>query len=78
MNAQAGAIRAVNQAPYPGSVDYQKLIGLSQQRQRVFAEAMSAVPARLSLDGVAQLQAYVQNAKRGMKYLPDDTLMPSH
>jgi hypothetical protein len=71
LNTQAEEIRARNPFPRPGAVDYQKLLELSKQRQQVFAEAMSAVPARLSLAGAAKLQAYVQNKKRGMKYLPD-------
>jgi hypothetical protein len=33
---------------------------------------MSALPARLSVDGAAKLRAYVQNQKRGMKYLPEN------
>jgi hypothetical protein len=71
LDAQARPIQARNPFPYPGSVDYQKLLELSLQRQGVFAEAMSAVPARLSVDGAAKLQAHVQNAKQGMKYLPE-------
>jgi hypothetical protein len=35
---------------------------------------MSALPARLSVDGVAKLQAYVQSAKRGMKYVPESPM----
>ncbi len=78
LTAQANAITAVNPRPYPGSVDYQKLLTLSQQRQPVFEQAMSALPARLSSSGLAALQTYVQNAKRGMKYVPDDIVMPSN
>ncbi len=71
-NTQAGAILARNPAPYPGSVDYQALLALSEQRQQAFTTALSAVPARLSTDGAAKLDAHVQNAKRGMKYLPSN------
>jgi len=38
-------------------------------------EALSALPAKLSLAGAAQLQAYVQNQKRGLKYLPDSPML---
>jgi len=72
LNAQGDQIRARNPLPYPGTPDYQQLLDLTQQREPVFAEAMSALPARLSLTGAAQLQAYVQNQKRGMKYHPDN------
>ena len=57
--------------PQPGSVDYNTLLQLGQQKQAVFAEALSAVPARLSSDGVAKLDAYVKQEKRSMKYIPE-------
>jgi hypothetical protein len=72
LNAQASQILARDPLPYAGTPDYQQLVELSKQRQPVFAEAMSALPARLSADGVAKLQAYVQNEKRRMKYLPEN------
>jgi hypothetical protein len=71
LSAQAAQIMARDPLPLPGTPDYQQLVDLSKQRDPVFVEAMSALPARLSADGVAKLQAYVQNAKRGMKYLPE-------
>ena len=71
LNAQANQILARDPLPLAGTPDYQQLVELSKQRQPVFAEAMSALPARLSADGAARLQAYVQNQKRGMKYLPE-------
>ena len=72
LNAQANQILARDPLPLAGTPDYQQLVELSKQRQPVFAEAMSALPARLSVGGLAKLQAYVQNAKRGMKYLPEN------
>jgi hypothetical protein len=72
LNAQANQILARDPMPLAGTPDYQQLVELSKQRQPVFAEAMSALPARLSADGVAKLQAYVQNEKRRMKYLPEN------
>lgn len=76
LNAQASQILARNPIPLPGTPDYQTLVDLSKQREPLFVEAMSAVPARLSADGFTNLQTYIQNAKRGMKYLPDSTPMP--
>jgi predicted lipoprotein len=76
LNAQASQILARNPIPLPGTPDYQSLVDLSKQREPVFVEAMSAVTARLSAEGYAKLQTYIQNAKRRMKYLPDSTPMP--
>lgn len=74
LNAQANQILARDPLPLAGTPDYQQLVDLSKQRQPVFAEAMSALPARLSVDGVAKLQTYVRSVKRGMKYLPESPM----
>jgi hypothetical protein len=71
LNAQANQILARDPLPYAGTPDYQQLADLAKQRGPVFAEAMSALPARLSVDGVSRLETYVQSEKRRMKYLPD-------
>jgi hypothetical protein len=71
LNAQANQILARDPLPQPGTPDYQQLLDLSKQRQPAFAQAMSALPARLSADALAKLDAYVQNEKRRMKYLPE-------
>jgi len=72
LNAQANEILARDPLPYAGTPDYQRLVVLSKQREPVFAQAMSALPARLTADGLAKLQSYVQKVKRGMKYLPEN------
>ncbi len=69
--SQVSAIMARDPIPHPDSADYQELLDLTKQYKGVFGEAMSAVPARLSADGVAMLDAYVKDQKRGMKYIPD-------
>jgi hypothetical protein len=69
LNAQASQILARNPLPFAGTPDYQQLVELNKKRVPVFREAMSAIPARLSLEGAAKFQAYVQNEKRRMKYL---------
>ena len=71
LNVQVTQILARDPLPPAGSPDYQQLAGLAQQRSPVFTEATSALPARLSADGMAKLQAFVQNEKRRMKYHPD-------
>jgi hypothetical protein len=71
LNAQAHQILARDSLPLAGTPDYQQLVELNKKRLPVFQEAMSAVPARLSLEGAAKFQAYVQNEKRRMKYLPE-------
>jgi len=74
LNAQAKLILARDPLPLAGTPDYQRLLELSKQRGPVFAEAMSALPARLSVDGGAKLAAYVQSEKRRMKYLPESPM----
>jgi len=75
LNAHTNLILASDPIPLAGTPDYQKLVDLGKKREPVFTQAMSALPARLSADGAAKLLAYVQNQKRGMKYLPE-TPMP--
>jgi hypothetical protein len=74
LTAQANQILARDPIPFAGTPDYQSLVGLSKQREPVFNQAMSALSARLSADGAAKLQAYVESAKRGMKYLPESPM----
>ncbi len=76
LTTQAMQILTRDPLPFPGTPDYQSLTGLSKQREPIFNQAMSALPARLSADGAARLQAYVESAKRGMKYLPSDDFTP--
>jgi len=71
LRAQATAIMARDPMPHRDSIDYKELLDLTKQFKVVFAEAMSAVPARLSAEGVAKLAAHVKREKRGMKYVPD-------
>jgi hypothetical protein len=71
LQSQASAILATDPLPHPDSTDYQKLLDLDMQGRAAFGEAMSALPARLTADGVAKLDAYVKGEKRRMKYTPD-------
>jgi len=71
LNAQGNQILARNPFPLSGTPDYQNLVQLGQQKDAAIAQAISALPARLSSDGAAKLQSFVQTQKQGMKYLPD-------
>jgi hypothetical protein len=75
-----GDVQFLTSSTYPPAMlfesDRLRLISVLSGGRRaalcaIVGGAMSALPARLSLAGAAQLQAYVQNQKRGMKYLPD-------
>jgi hypothetical protein len=76
LDTQASQIEARDGIVLAGTPDYQTLCALAQQRLPVFQEAMSALPAHLSADGVTNFQAYVQKEKHGMKYLPDSSQTP--
>jgi hypothetical protein len=71
LRAQENAIFAANPVPHPDSTAATQLAGISQQRESVFAEAMSALPARLSASGAAKLHDFIQKQKHGMKVFPD-------
>jgi hypothetical protein len=71
LNAKAQEIRSRNPIIQAGTPDYEQLVELSKQRDPVYAEAMSAVPARLSLMGMDKFHAYVQKEKRRMKHRPE-------
>jgi hypothetical protein len=76
LNEQSKQIRLRTPIPMGGTPAYQQLAELSKQRLSVVAEAMGALPARLSPAGAAQFEAYVKAQKRGMKYVPDTPMKP--
>jgi hypothetical protein len=57
--------------PHPASTDYRQLVDLGKQRDQLLDNTVAAFPARLSQDGLARLQAFLAQAKKGMKYVPD-------
>lgn len=71
VRAQENAVLAASPVPHPDSTSAAKLADLSRQRDGYLAEAMSALPARLSASGAAKLHDFIQTQKRGMKLLPD-------
>jgi hypothetical protein len=63
----------------PYSTDAATVRDLANQREKLIADTIAALPARLSSEGVAQLQAYLQQAKGGMKIIPDSSVkMPTN
>ena len=71
LSAQSSQILARDPIPPSGSPDYQQLVQLGQQKDTALAQAIGALPARLSSDGATKLQAFVETQKTGMKYLPE-------
>jgi hypothetical protein len=60
--------------PHPASTDYKQLVDLGKQKSQVTANAVAALPARLSQDGLLKLAAYLPEAKKGMK-MTNESLM---
>lgn len=71
VRAQEDAVLAANPMPHPDSTGATKLTELSRQRDSYVAEAMSALPGRLSADGLGKFHDFILTQKRGMKLLPD-------
>ena len=75
LDKQAAAVYLRSPIPHPASTDYQQLVELGKQKSQLAANAVAAIPARLSEDGVEKLRIYLPQAKKGMKIIPD-TPMP--
>jgi hypothetical protein len=60
-------------APIPdtASTDYKQLLALGKQKNQLVMNAVSAIPARLSEEGLEKLRLYLPQAKKGMKIIPD-------
>ncbi len=57
--------------PHPASTDHRQLVDLGKQRDQLLNDTVAAFPARLSEDGLVKLQAFLAQAKKGMKIVPD-------
>ena len=68
---QARAIYARSPIPVPGTSDYQALMGLQKSRDQFLANAIAALPARLTPAGVNNLYVFLQKQKHGMKIVPE-------
>jgi hypothetical protein len=53
--------------PHPNSTDYQRLVDLGTQQIQLANNAVAALPARLSKEGLVKLQLYLPEAKKSMK-----------
>jgi len=76
LGAQVDEVYRRNPFPHPASTDWQKLADLDRQRQQLTAGTVSALPARLSSDGMRKLYDYLQQAKQGMKIIPESITDP--
>jgi hypothetical protein len=79
IEAQLTQIYQQNPILSPSSTAAATVRELGKQRENLIADTIAALPATLSPEGVAQLQAYLQQAKRGMKIIPDSSVnMPTN
>jgi hypothetical protein len=59
--------------PDPASTVYKELVDLGKQKDQLTKDAVAAIPAKLSEDGLIKLSSYLPEAKKGMKIIPDTT-----
>jgi len=76
--AENAKIRARNPFPDRQSTDWPIVVDLRKRMEANALNTMAALPARLSPEGVAKLQAHLAEVKRGIKRvpLPNMDLMP--
>jgi hypothetical protein len=70
LNAQERDLLRRNFAVHPLSTIAEQLGGIRAQRAKLFADTIAALPARLSDEGMAKLDAHLQKEKHGMKMFP--------
>ena len=76
INARLNQIRDHGSLDDPSSPDVALAIQLGMQFNKLLAETTTILPTRLSRDGIERLHSHLQNAKRGMKVLPDTMMIP--
>ena len=76
--AENAKIRERNPFPDRLSTDWPIVVGLRKRMEANALNTMAALPARLSPEGMAKLQAHLAEVKRGIKRipLPNMDLMP--
>jgi tRNA-binding EMAP/Myf-like protein len=57
--------------PDPASTVYKELVDLGNQKDQLATDAVAAIPAKLSQNGLTKLGAFLPQAKRGMKIIAD-------
>lgn len=71
LDEQSAQIYARTPIPHPDSVDYEQLVDLGAQKNKVLNDTVAAIPARLSAEGLQKLAAFLPEAKKGIKIIPD-------
>jgi hypothetical protein len=71
LDRQAADILVRAPIPHPASVEYRQLVDVGKQKNQLITDTVAAFPARLSQDGLRKLSAYLPQAKKGMKIIPD-------
>ncbi len=74
LDQQAAEVYVRAPIPHPASTEYELLIDLGKQKDRLIANTVAAMPAKLSAEGFERLQAFLPEAKKGIKIFPDANL----
>jgi len=74
LDKQAAEIYARAPIPHPASTDYKALLDLGRQKDQLVGDAVAALPAKLSEDGLQKLSAFLPEVKKGMKIIPDTVM----
>jgi len=74
LDKQAAEVYVRAPIPHPASTEYELLIDLGKQKDRLIANTIAAMPAKLTAEGFQQLLAYLPEAKKGIKIFPDANL----
>jgi hypothetical protein len=70
IKAQNAVIHERNPFPHQISSDWKEAVELDKRRRQNVADTIAALPARLTPEGLAKLQAHLQEVKRGIKRIP--------
>jgi hypothetical protein len=73
MDKQVVEIYQRTPIPDPASTVYEELVDLGKRKDQLANDAVAAtaIPAKLNEDGLARLSAFLPQAKKGMKIIPD-------
>jgi hypothetical protein len=74
LDKQAAEVYVRAPIPHPASTEYEFLIDLGKQKDRLTANTVAAMPAKLSQEGFEKLLTYLPEAKKGIKIFPDANL----
>lgn len=71
LDEQIEQIRVRAPIPHPDSTDYEQLVELGSRKNKLVNDTVAAIPARLSAEGLQKLAAFLPEAKKGIKIIPD-------